>query len=506
MARPLPFPGYSWPFTQHAIAISPGTTYDLLKCAAPFEGFAGDYASGITQLMIAANILTKNVRDGQASPWRDYQQVLPELGLIYSTTVSKTLILTELAQQFLAGEITFPELITSQSLRYQYPNGQKSTIQTRQRTELEAAGLPVPDSYIELLQINGVLVKPGALILRVLLELQRQKHIAKVSVSECLAFLLPCKRNADWPYAFAEIVQSRSENSANLDLYHRHARRNIQDWFKFLGKSIFFYNAEDWIGLSVHALNNLAAVDQACAVEEEVTSFWVAPSSDQAGRSNWFEWFGHIPLDSQAKQPADTSDETEDVVNHIAVGEETTTEARSLLMGDGGISLQPIDIDHLGRNPEFMFAGDITALIEGLRNGAERRHAKTLLHDRIVRDLAERFARQGATLQSDPNSIDLHSTWPDGSSALFEVKTVTKASLQGRLRTAVGQIQEYAYRRVLHGAPKSDRIVVINSELTAAEWQTTFLVDHLKIGLICRTSTRMTSFAPSDMNSRRYWS
>jgi len=81
--------------------------------------------------MIESNILTSNLRDDVPDAWRDYQQLLAELGLIYSTKISPTLYLTNLAHMFLAGELGFSELVGMQALRYQYPNGQKSTIGAR---------------------------------------------------------------------------------------------------------------------------------------------------------------------------------------------------------------------------------------------------------------------------------------------------------------------------------------------------------------------------------------
>jgi hypothetical protein len=118
--------------SQHAVGLKPDTLYAFLQCAAPFEGeVRGSFGSKITELMIESNILTSNLRDDVPDAWRDYQQLLAELGLIYSTKISPTLYLTNLAHMFLAGELGFSELVGMQALRYQYPNGQKSTIGAR---------------------------------------------------------------------------------------------------------------------------------------------------------------------------------------------------------------------------------------------------------------------------------------------------------------------------------------------------------------------------------------
>src|SRR5579872_7159076 len=92
----LPYPGHTWSFTQHAIGLEPKTIYDFLNCAAPFVGQKTGYDRRITSLMIAAGILTANEREGVPDAWRDYQQLLAEIGLIYSTKISSTLKITEL--------------------------------------------------------------------------------------------------------------------------------------------------------------------------------------------------------------------------------------------------------------------------------------------------------------------------------------------------------------------------------------------------------------------------
>src|SRR5579872_2347702 len=139
--RDLPYPGYSWSFTQHAIGIEAKTLYGFLGCAALYEGDEGDFGSKITENMTATGLLTANVRGGVNDAWRDYQQILAELGLIYSTKISRKLRLTDAGHMFLAGEIGYSDLMSIQALRYQYPNGQKSTIQSRLAQEITKSGI-----------------------------------------------------------------------------------------------------------------------------------------------------------------------------------------------------------------------------------------------------------------------------------------------------------------------------------------------------------------------------
>lgn len=504
MTRRLPYPGYTWSFTQHAAGIKAKVLYDFLKCAAPFEGEAGGYGDKITNLMSIDGVLTSNFREGRASSWRDYQQVLAELGLIYSTSICKALTLTDVAQFFLAGDIGFSELITIQSLRFQYPNGQKSTIQSRQKGLLSGLGLGVPDSNIELQQQYGVLIKPGVLILRILLELLRAGFDSEISDTECQLFLLPCKNNSEWSIAYAELVANRGR-AHELEINEvAHARRNVQDWFKFLGESDLFERVGGSLKLSAYVKNNVKRVQSMCSYHESAGTWWIPQSSDNSARLSWFDWYGQMPYATQDFLRLNVDIDPAYAEENFVAGVDDDTDDVDAV-GALDINLSPVDFSRLGLVSDFNFSGDMEALVNRLRKGAQKRHAKTLLHDRIIKDLAEQFVAQGAIVKADANSIDLFSVWPDGGSAMFEVKTVTRRSLQGRLRTAVGQIQEYAYRHAKLGAGEVDRVVVLNAALTEVDWQTDFLGRHLNIGLICKTPSKSIAFGSDSLSTKKYW-
>lgn len=505
LVRPLPYPGHSWYLTQHAVGLHPKTLYGFLKCAAPFEGQVGDYRTSITDLMIKSRVLTSNVRDEVPDAWRDYQQLLAELGLIVSTKIRKTLSLTELAHMFLAGEIGFSELIGIQALRYQYPNGQKSTIQARLRGELESARVKSPETLTELQSQKGVLLKPGLLVLRILIELLGRHHDASLSIGECQAFLIPCKTNSEWEVAVSEVIAHRA-TQAEIDNIYRHTRRNLQDWFKLLGCSDYFTNTNsDKISLSPLALENIKLLKSYCASQEVTSLFWIPTNFDIPGRLKWFKWFGHIPFDAQSVLRNDLDAEPQYVRENYVAGLEDEIEEEVRPSGGFPINLSPIDLAHLERETTFQSTQDIETLLANIRKGFQKRHAKTLLHDRVIKSLAVRFISQGARVESAPDSIDLFASWPSGHSAIFEVKTVTHRNIQLRLRTAIGQVEEYAYRRKCATGSFSDRVIVVNSELDQNAWQPRFLLEHLRIGLICSAPTSYSAFAPREAQSRTYW-
>jgi len=507
MSRQLPYPGHSWSFTQHAVGLDSETLYNLLKCAAPFEGLGKtNYRTSIKNLMVELEILTPNVRDNEPDPWRDYQQILAEIGLIYSTKLSGSLALTDIGHLYLAGEIGFSELIGMQALRYQYPNGQKSTIQTRLKNELNSNKKIIPRTLIELQVNNGVLIKPGVLVLRILIELLKSGEEPTITINECQNFLLPCKKNSEWALAIQEIITYRHGSATDLGRNNIHSRRNFQDWFKFLSKSdLFDLVGSGKITLSNYALNNMGWAESCCEKQENPISFWIPTSFDVTGRTKWFSWFGSLDDDSQLILRTDVNYDQKYLSSNY-VGNSNDIDLDTAITDiSSAVNLQELDLNSLERDPNFNFSGNIELLVENLRKGAEKRHAKTILHDKIIKQLADRFILQGATVKSDPNTIDLYSEWPSGDSAIFEIKTVTRKSLQNRLRLAIGQIEEYAYRRNISESKTSDRIIVVNTIIPNSAWQAEFLTNYLDIGLICETKDNYKAFAPTSSNTKQYW-
>lgn len=78
-------------------------------------------------------------------------------------------------------------------------------------------------------------------------------------------------------------------------------------------------------------------------------------------------------------------------------------------------------------------------------------------------------------------------------------------SIQGRLRTAIGQVEEYAYRRQSEGNPPPDRVIVVNAAVEESAWQRAFLTEYLGIGLICKSSRSYSAFAPTSSLTKDYW-
>ena len=92
----IPYAGLSWPITQHAGVLKAKVFDGLLNACLLCKGETVN-AEKINGYLVNNGILTANVRSdsNQVDAWRDYQQILSEFGLIYSTRISNILIHTQ---------------------------------------------------------------------------------------------------------------------------------------------------------------------------------------------------------------------------------------------------------------------------------------------------------------------------------------------------------------------------------------------------------------------------
>ena len=137
----IPYNGLSWPITQHSGIISEDVVRGLISACLDLNGKPVD-VNAINNYLVSHGIVTDNFRSDsmQVDAWRDYQQILSEFGLIYSTKICNRIMLTPVAIAFADGDISYKELITLQLLRYQYPNGHKSQISRSLKSSYEQAG------------------------------------------------------------------------------------------------------------------------------------------------------------------------------------------------------------------------------------------------------------------------------------------------------------------------------------------------------------------------------
>jgi hypothetical protein len=482
----FPYPGFSWSMTQH---VGPATKrevmYELLQAA---HIYANDpkHADRITARLVERKLLTPNIRQdaGRPQTWRDYQQVLAELGLIISTRFTDRVIITPAGLMWLDGILGYSELMTTQCLRYQYPNGHKQDISPTLRTELESQKISIPLTRTELDASFDVLIKPAVLILRILLQLMLAGDThPRLSDEECLVALVPTKKNADWPGALDRLLCIRQTGVERGDIRRL---RHIQEWFRLLSLCDIFDLSRFGIGLSPVATQNSERLIQLCDYHENIESFWIAPTDDAHGLAlSWFDYYGNPDIESEWLVPEELKD-LEYLKQNYPGGVEEPEEwevAEKVVSWVPEIKLHPFQ-----EQPTLTLwqKGEVDA--ERIARGHLRRQRSTRLHQQIVELLAKKLQQKGYATSEDPLSVDLLAAKAD-SEAIIEVKTVTPRTISNRMRLGVGQLLEYRYRRQIQQGREPVGVLVVSSHTSFPNWFTEYFEADIHLGLISRISS-----------------
>ena len=475
----LPYPGYSWSFNHHMGRVNSREVFALLESAYQFRQYP-NYRTLVNQALVTEGVFTANVRadSGQVDAWRDYQQILPDLGLIYSTRYIKQPQLTPIGLMYIDGTIGYSELFSTQVLAYQYPNGHKTDISPAVKVELSQAGIPIPPNRTELDVNSGILIKPGVLILQILVELHRQGYTPTLDTRECLLSLVPTIRNSDWQEAYARLLQLRQTgDTAEAD---KRRLRDVQEWFQFLGQSDFAVKEGNTISLSSRVL---AEVDQLQAVLDfhtDPATFWIPQSS--AERENalaWYGFFGSPSIESQWITPDELRSQeylSENYPDHELLDE---IDSPAVTVEVSEINLRPF-----APNIPEVINIDAAIDVENIIQGRARLRDKTRQHQEIVARLAARLTELSYSITDDPNSVDLLAE-KDGLETIFEVKTINRRNYQPRIRLGVGQLSEYRYRRQLQTQVRPRSILVLGNTLQLPTWAHSYFSSDVNIGLLC---------------------
>lgn len=464
----FPYDDYSWPLSQHMGKIKNiDVLLTLLRAADLFRHCSKSQATyEINNYLNKVGLIPENKRadSNQSDIWRDYQQVLPELGLMESTRQTSNPILTNLGLLLLDGEVSFESMVTNQALKYQYPNGFKlqlpKGIKEKKRVKNRAF---LDDSY-------GIRIKPGVLILRILLEIMKDNEIKIKSLDslEVVRVLMPLRKNSEWRSALLKLKDIRRGGRDILSIPKLSSKkRHVQEWFRFLSYGSIFELHDGRIllnnGISDKQLEEL---EELCRRNEAPGSFWEPDSFDQSRGlgSSWFEYYGNI----NAIWSNSIIDEGLDSLNSIT---------------SGNINLRKVNIEEKNFKPRHH---------NFQKSGHDKYRESSLLHDKMVNEMKVLIESKGFETFEDPNSIDLLgiNTLKD---ILFEVKTIGEKDFWVRIRLGVGQVLEYRYRYANQNKDRNtscniETYLLINGNIIFPEWFHKYFEEELRIGLIQRVS------------------
>jgi len=286
----LPYEGLSWPITQHAGVLNEDSLNGLLNACLQCRGQKAD-AAIINSYLTSQKILTQNIRadSNQIDAWRDYQQMLSEFGLIYSTRLIKEIKLTPVAMAYLNKRLNYEELITLQIMRYQYPNGHKSQLSPSLKgsygTDFNFS------SFTEMQSHNRILVRPAVIVWLVLSSLWKNGESAVLSLDEMQNHVIRCTNHSDVSLCVESLLKARNGELTLSSLTR--ARRNAQDWFKiFKQTSLFTLSADaNNLSLSTFSVKKSDAIQRVCEDLSEQSSFWIFDNNSDFKRE-WFDYYG----------------------------------------------------------------------------------------------------------------------------------------------------------------------------------------------------------------------
>ena len=453
--------------------------FSLLDAAYKFGQYP-NYRSLVNQALVSDGIFTPNIRSdsGQVDAWRDYQQILPDLGLIYSTRYIKQPQLTQIGLMYIDGTIGYSELFSTQVLAYQYPNGHKTDISPALKTELSQSGVNIPVNRMELDVDSGVLIKPGALILQVLLELYRQGYPPTLDTRECLLAVVPTLRNSDWQEAYIRLLSLKQTGDTSQADTRR--LRDVQEWFQFLGQSDFAIKDRNKVSLSPKVLEQIDQLQDILDFHSDPANFWMPQSlSETENAISWYGFFGTPSIESQWILP-------DDLINSEYLSENYPDSQQVNEIDDVKINLEPPEINlrpFVPSIPEISDAQE-SVDIENILQGKIKRLEKTRQHQEIVAQLAVRLTSLFYTVSDDPNSVDLLAE-KNGKETIFEIKTITRKNFRPRIRLGVGQLSEYRYRRQLQTQSRPYSILVLSNSFRLQSWEPDYFTSDVNIGILC---------------------
>ena len=484
-----PYPGYSWSMNHHMGVATERNLQALLWAAETFRQ-TSDPIYEINNYLVANNILTSNVRSDsqQADSWRDYQQILSELGLIFSTHFQNDITLTPLGLAYVENIIDFNEVMTLQLLRYQYPNGHRSNVSNALRKKLLNTPFQNARTLTEMQIASGIQIRPAVLIWDVLRTLERLNVDGFVSQDEALRFLLPCVIHEDTDAAIAAIIYSRRHPS----VVAIPKSRDIQEWFRFLLYSPLFQrrgrgNSE--IELSSFGHRHSAEIDAICVHLKGPATFWLPDPGNAIDNLSWYAEYGSvdlsvemIPKDSEEAESGDGEDREPEIASRQS------------------INLRAFDADKLFSSDHD--SDGIERAIE-VNYGAGLSTAQHILHDKMVVMIAGICQSNGGSVFDDPQSVDLLVGFEEWE-FLIEVKSVTSRNFVKRLRLALGQLLHYEYLRALDAEQSRRKVVALTARVKPDFWCVPFIRDYLASDLLTLGSMRLEINSNFDKSKRLF--
>lgn len=488
----IPYEGLSWPITQHSGIITEDVVRGLIFACLELNGKPID-VNAINNYIVSHGLVTDNFRSDsmREDAWRDYQQILSEFGLIYSTKICNKIILTPVAIAFADGEISYDELITLQILKYQYPNGHKTQISPSLRSSYEQTGNSFGFSSYADMQANlGILIRPGVAVWQILYSLYQKGERASLSVDELQTYVVRCLTNSDVEFCVDAIVKSRHSNYELAPL--ERARRNMQDWIKILNQTPLFYSSDDGspsIYLSTYSIEQAEAITAICNHLCKPETFWIYSGND-VFKFDWFDFYGGIDLGTNWIPTPKENKDTESLEPSFVddVGDFQENAQRNIDLQEFKPMIVSESISHK----------KIVSIYDYKKSERGRR-----LHDNMVNLIASKCVAKGAEVAFDPRTVDLYVKYKS-QEFLVEVKSITPSNFIARLRTAIGQVCQYDFIMHRNQGVRGRLGLAFTANIPRNDWSIPFVTNYMDMDLLCMDSNTLSIRSQHELSLELY--
>jgi hypothetical protein len=433
--------------------------------------------------MSKADLLTPNVRSdtGRPEAWRDYQQAFAEVGAVYSTMLTGgKIVVTPVAEALLDGEIDYPQFLTIQALRYQYPNGLKRTLQKNLKSKLKRTKYANLKTLIDVQLDAGIRLKPFLLLLQVM------RHLIDLGASPYLT------REEMQRFLVYESDNNHAEEVARRVLGFRQNRgpvppiagdsRNFNDIITFLGRTGIFKEIDvrpPALTLKDNAPEFLRRVDE--LMLNEMRSFYNFKSGALDEARSWFQYYGSRARLENLFDPLELSKEIgkENVLDDFSIVKHF--EEPPPLVEIGYRRLAYITRPKMAE-PRPPRPPALTAI---LKEKGRRSHIELV-------KLMETKTKALRAVPQESELVDMFTKYA-GKNYYFEMKTVNPANILNQVRRGISQLYEYSW--VYEGKKRPGNVVlclVFSAEPKYPSWLIDYLIQDRGIVVCWRKGDRFT--------------
>ena len=469
----LPFPNYSWRLSQHTGVVNENLLHELLLAASLHMG-SDDPAHDINNYLVTNRVLPPNIRtdSGQTDVWRDYQQVLSESGLIFSTRLPGPIRFTAAGLAYLDKTSSFKDILTIQAFRWQYPNGHNTQ---------RGSGDTSAPSFAEQQMAAGVLIKPAVVVWQVLQSLEREGSSAKLSAAEIENFLMPARTHNDTGLVVAALLAHR-RGSGRLPR-DDNRRRRASDWIVRLSRTHTFQRGADKaVSFSRYSAQNQDEIAEIMRRLSQGDQWWIPPQDGPADES-WYQWYGTLDA---TQYPIPTAESETDINADLYEPDDVEQSASAMRL----VTYQSNDRERqrTGATITSTYSTDIS----------ESAHR---LHDTMVRLIADRCLSKGAAIFIDPRTVDLLVQY-SGIELLLEVKSATSANYVRKLRGGLGQVLQYDYLRSKESHTPRRKALAVTIDIPDSHWSTDFVANYLDMDLVSLRSGALHTHSTNPIVTR----